>query len=238
VNAAARIAFVAVLLTSVWQPSSVIAAAPTSGTTVVVTVTDRGVELSRLSVPAGLVVFVVGNRGRHRRRFEIAGNATPALAFGKTAALKIVFVRGGRYRFAATGLPAGVLRVGPTPAAGSSGPASSTPVAAASAQPCTNPTTSTVTVTMSDKFVPDGYTFSPTTVPCGTVTFVLTNTGKLGHGLVLMDPRGQLLPASSTVGPSQTASLVENLVYTGTYQWADIVSDAFGEDGVGQLVVR
>jgi hypothetical protein len=91
---------------------------------------------------------------------------------------------------------------------------------------------------MSDKFIPDGYTFSPATVPCGTVTFVLTNAGKLGHGLVLMDPRGQLLPASSTVGPSQTASLVENLVYVGTYQWADIVSDAFGEDGVGQLVVR
>jgi hypothetical protein len=231
-------AFVAVLLTSLWQPSSVIAAAPTSGTTVVVIVTDRGVKLSRLSVPAGLVVFAIGNHGRHRHRFEIAGNATPALAFGKTALLKIVFVHGGSYRFAATGLPAGVFRVSPTPAAGSSAPASSTSVAAASAQPCTSPTTSTVTVTMSDKFVPDGYTFSPVTVPCGTVTFVLTNTGKLGHGLELMDPRGQLLPASSTVGPSQTASLVENLGYTGTYQWADIVSDAFGEDGVGQLVVR
>jgi hypothetical protein len=238
VNAVARIGCVAVVLTSWCQPSTAIAAAPTSSTTVVVTVTDTGVKLSRLSIPAGLVVFDVGNRGRHRHRFEIAGNTTPALAFGKTAVLKIVFVRGGSYRFAATGLPGGVLRVSPAPAAGSPAPASSTPVAAAALQPCTNPTTSTVTVTMTDKFVPDGYTFSPPTVPCGTVTFVLTNTGKLGHGLELMDPRGQILPASSTVEPSQTASLVENLGYTGTYEWADVISDAFGEEGVGQLVVR
>jgi hypothetical protein len=91
---------------------------------------------------------------------------------------------------------------------------------------------------MTDTFVPNGYTFSLPTVPCGTVTFVLTNAGKIGHGLELMDPHGQLLPPSSLVGPSQTASVTENLRYTGTYQWADSLSDAFGEEGVGTLVVR
>jgi hypothetical protein len=205
---------------------------------VVVTITDTGLRLSPSTVPVGLVVFDVTNRGAHRHAFRIAGDSTPELTSKETATLKIVFVRGGKYRFAVAGLRAGVLRVTPTPAASSQAPASSTPVATASAQPCTIPTTSTVTVTMSDRLPPDGYTFSPTTVPCGTVTFVLTNTGSLGHGLALMDPSGQILPASSTVGPSQTMSITENLRYSGTYLWADIIADAFGEEGVGQLVVH
>jgi hypothetical protein len=238
VNIAVRIGCAAVVLTSWCQPFSAKAATTPTSTTVVVTVTDTHVKLSRVSVPPGLVVFDVGNRGRHRHRFQIAGNATPQLASGQTATLKIVFVRGGSYRFGSVGLPSGVLKVTPVAAAPSQGPASTGQTTTTSAQPCANPTSSTVTVTMTDKPVPDGYSFSPATIPCGTVTFVLTNNGRLGHGLELMDPRGQILPSSSTVGASQTASLTENLRYTGTYEWADIISDAFGENGIGELVVH
>jgi hypothetical protein len=203
---------------------------------VVVTVTDTSVRLSRVSVPVGLVLFEIRNRGERRHAVEVAGNATPKLVPGRSATLKVVFVRGGKYRLVAPGLRADVLRVVPS----GSPPASptTTSTSANSAQPCVDPTSSAVTVTMTDGIVPDGYTFSPASVPCGTVTFVLTNVGKLGHGLVLMDPRGQILPASSTVGPSQTVSVVEILRCTGTYQWADIISDTFGEDGIGVLVVR
>jgi hypothetical protein len=232
---AGRVALVFGLSCLAGSPSAIAAHPATSS--VNVTITDSSLRLSPSIVPAGLVVFDVTNRGKHRHEFRIAGNGTPELASKETATLKIVFVRGGTYRVLVAGLRARVLRVIPTPGASSPTPASTTPVTAPSAQPCTNPTTSTVTVTMTDKLVPDGYTFSPATVPCGTVTFVLTNTGRFGHGLELMDPRGQILPASSTVGPSQTVSLTENLRYAGTYEWADIISDAFGEDGVGELVV-
>jgi hypothetical protein len=221
-----------------WSVAASATVARHVSTTVVVTVTDARLELSHKSVPAGLVVFDVRNRGKHRHRFEIAGNETPELAPGRTTTLKIVFVRGGAYRFAADGLSSGVLRVTPEAAALPPVPTSTVTTATTSAQPCANPTTSTVSVTMTDKPIPTGYSFSPTTIACGTVTFVLTNAGRLGHGLELMDPHGQILQASSTVGPSQTVSITENLKYSGTYEWADIISDAFGEDGVGELVVH
>jgi hypothetical protein len=203
-----------------------------------VTLTDKSVKLSRLSVPAGLVVFDVRNLGKHRHRFVIANNFTPDLWPNRTARLEIVFVSGGKYRFDSPGIAAGVLRIIPGSLGGSSGSIPPSGTASTPAQPCANPTVSSVAVTMTDKSLPDGYSFTPNSVPCGMVTFVLTDVGTLVHGLALMDPRGQLLPPSPTVGPSQTTSVTENLAYTGSYQWSDITSDAFGEAGLGVLIVH
>jgi hypothetical protein len=234
-----RVSSVVVLLMIAWSSVSATATATQQTTTpVAVTLTDTTLTLSRTTVPAGLVVFEIRNRGKHRHEFEIAGNATPKLASNRSTILRIVFERGGSYRFAARGLRAGVLHVAAAKTAGSAAPTSTGSNTTSSPQPCTNPSTTTVTVTITDKYVPDGWSFSQATIPCGTVTFVLTNMGKVQHGLRLMDPAGQILPPNPGVGPSQTLSITVNLRYRGTYEWSDITADAFGEDGIGQLVVQ
>jgi hypothetical protein len=94
---------------------------------------------------------------------------------------------------------------------------------------------------MTDTSGAGGYAFSPATLRCGTVTFVLTNTGKSGHGLDLMDPLGEILPPSPRVGPGETISTTVGLRYSGTYAWADISAgfDAeFAETSNGYLVVQ
>src|SRR5262249_36385197 len=113
------------------------------------------------------------------------------------------------------------------------------PTSTVPAGPCVNPTGSTVTVTMTDAPAPRGYTFSPGTIACGTVSFVLKDVGSTAHGLQLMDPLGTILPASQSVLPRQTVTVVSNLKYTGTYQWVDsVATDSFAEAEPGFLTVQ
>jgi hypothetical protein len=217
---------------------------PTSAATVNAIVTDKGVTLSRSSLPVGTVTFRVTNRGLHRHAFRIAAEATPALAPGRSALLRIAFGQPGRVRYLVPGLPSGWLRL---IAAAPSSPGVITPIQTATAQPtsaqplCASPVTSTVAVTMTDTTGPSGYTFSPATLRCGSATFVLTNTGKSGHGLDLEDPLGQILAPSPKVPPGQTLSVTIDLAYVGTYAWADISAgfDAeFAETSNGHVVVE
>jgi hypothetical protein len=210
--------------------------------TVAVTITDSSVRLSRTTLVIGEVSFDVTNRGKRRHQFRIAGIATPNLASGQTATVKIVFTQGGTFRYVVPGLRAGAVSVrGTTVSAGSTTTSTSTTTTTSSiaAEPCANPTISTVTVTITDAPSPHGYTFAPSTLACGTVTFVLKDVGSTPHGLQLMDPSGSILPASQTVLPSQTATMVSNLKYVGSYEWIDSVStDNFAEAEPGFLTVQ
>ena len=211
----------------------------TAAATVNAIVTDQRVTLSRSSLAVGTVTFRVTNRGLHRHAFRIAAEATPALAPGRSALLRIAFGQPGRVRYLVPGLPSGWLRL---IAAAPSSPGVITPIQTATAQPlCASPVTSTVAVTMTDTTGPSGYTFSPATLRCGSATFVLTNTGKSGHGLDLEDPLGQILAPSPKVPPGQTLSVTIDLAYVGTYAWADISAgfDAeFAETSNGHVVVE
>src|SRR5262249_8072453 len=105
-------------------------------------------------------------------------------------------------------------------------------------QSCSAPTTTTVRVTMTDTTGSAGYTFGPTPVPCGSVTFVLTNVGQNPHGLELMDPVGNVFATSAPVPPSGTRSLAADFKYRGTYEWSDLdglAGEAF-ETTAGWLV--
>jgi hypothetical protein len=211
--------------------------------TVAVTITDSALRLSRTTFVTGEVSFDVTNRGKRRHEFRIAGIATPNLAPGQSATVKIVFTQGGKFRYVVPGLRAGAVSVrGTTAPAGSTtttAASATTTTSTSSAEPCANPTTSTVTVTITDAPSPHGYTFTPSTVSCGTITFVLKNVGSTPHGLQLMDPTGTILPASQTVLPSQTATMVSNLKYVGSYEWIDSVStDNFAEAEPGFLTVQ
>ena len=76
--------------------------AGTQEVTVAVTALDSGFRLSRRSVPAGRVRFVVVNRGSAPHDFAIAGRKTRVLAPGESAELAVRLIVTGEHRFAST----------------------------------------------------------------------------------------------------------------------------------------
>jgi hypothetical protein len=213
---------------------SALAASSAATPSVSVTIHNSGLTVSRSTVPVGSVVFVVTNRGRIPRRVRVEGQLTPRLPRGASATLRVRFSQPGSYQVTASGLRTpGTLTV----IAPSASPAPQRPASAGTAsQPCTNPSSSTINVTMTDNFGPAGYSFAPSSVPCGTVTFVLNNIGADQHGLGLKSPTGIETPASPTVGAHQSGTLTANLSVKGVYQWWDSEGEGF-ETTYGTLVV-
>ena len=161
---------------------------------------EYGFKLSRISVPLGIVVFKVVNGGKVAHNFAIAGKRTPLLAPGKSASLTVVFSNTGRYPYSssvrgqlargmkgvfgvvagssATTATASIATTASTaPTATTAVPSGPPPAAKAPYVPCANPTSSTIQVKIFDY----GFTLSQNTVPCGTVTFQITNTGTIFH---------------------------------------------------------
>src|SRR5579884_4083965 len=68
-------------------------------TTVVVKATEFKFALSKTSVPVGTVVFKVENKGKIGHDFKIAGKKTRIIAPGKSATLKVVFKKKGKYAY-------------------------------------------------------------------------------------------------------------------------------------------
>jgi plastocyanin len=144
-------------------------------TRVTVTATEFKFTLSRRSAPTGTVIFTVTNKGKIAHDFKIAGKKTPLLSPGRSATLRVTFSTTGRYPYLSTvsrqashGMK-GVFTVVFPPA-----PTTTTTT------PYTPPTgpvgtaNTTVTVDMFDNPKPL-YVLSQTTIPSGTVTFVINN---------------------------------------------------------------
>jgi uncharacterized cupredoxin-like copper-binding protein len=186
--------------------------------------------LSKFSnLPVGKITFKVTNKGAITHDFEVcsapfvgaivfscAGKTTPMIQPGKSAVLTLTLAK-GKYEYlcsvpghASAGMKGffgvGVKIAAPvTPTLGGSTtptpPPISTTTTTTAAQTCANPQSSSVTVSMFDF----GYTASPSTVPCGTITFTVNNTGNTDHdfvieGLIGSNGRTNLLSA----GQSQT----------------------------------
>ena len=71
-------------------------------TTVKVTLLEMKIVMTAKTVPRGLVVFKVTNRGQDPHDFKIAGKKTPLLAPGRSAKLSVRFAKAGSYRFICT----------------------------------------------------------------------------------------------------------------------------------------
>jgi uncharacterized cupredoxin-like copper-binding protein len=177
-------------------------------TTVTVTATEFKFKLSRTSVPLGKVVFTVVNKGKIGHDFKIAGKKTAMIAPGKKATLTVVFTKKGKLAYictltghAAAGMK-GTLGVG------------------VSAPPPTPPTTTTTTTypgpggTVTVSMFEYGFTFSPSTIPSGNVTFVMNNTGGIVHNL---DIEG--VKPGPFVDPGQSATMTVNLQAGRTYTY-------------------
>ena len=74
----------------------------TATTTVTVKASEWKFRLSTKVVHTGTVVFKVKNAGKLSHDFKINGKKTRLLARGKTARLRVVFKRAGKYRYLCT----------------------------------------------------------------------------------------------------------------------------------------
>ena len=170
-------------------------------TTVTVTASEFKFKLSRKTAPVGTVVFKVVNKGKIAHDFKINGKKTPLLKPGKSSTLKVVFEKKGRFAYlctvpghAALGMK-GVLGVGTT----APPPATTTKTTTTTAGPGPG---GTVQVSMFEY----GFKLSPSTIPSGNVTFVMSNTGTVTHNF---DVEG--VKAGPFVDPGKSATMTVNV---------------------------
>ena len=166
------------------------------------------------------------------------GRTTPLLQPGKHAKLTVTITVDGKYEYLCTvaghadaGMK-GLLGVGvavaapaaPTslaPAAGASAAGAASASAAPASGTCTSPVSTTVSVNEYDF----GFKLSRLSVPCGTVTFNMTNTGAASHDFVIAGNSGAIIRTGQS--STMTASLDP-----GRYRY---LCDVNGHDALGMV---
>jgi uncharacterized cupredoxin-like copper-binding protein len=187
-------------------------AAPAANPTrVAVTITDAQLQLPQVPVRVGTVVFRIANHAKVARDFRIAGRRTPRIAPGATATLTVSVAKTGLALLS------------------SSGPPGSAPLRGVLTfiDPCTNQATTAVTVQMSE--APP--VLSRTSIPCGTVTFTVTNAGTVVHTFHVDAAVGGDGPR---LQPGQTASFTVRLTTKGKVFYRCLEPDhdeMYGETG-------
>jgi hypothetical protein len=168
---------------------SSVASAATSPTAVKVSIDRSAIVVSPANVPAGKVVLKVFNHTHATRDFRIGARRTPLIRAGRSATLTVSLPRRG--------------------------PRNVSSVAAARAPrlfgvfdvfaPCTSATQITVRVQLAQD--QGGLTVSQSVIPCGTVTFVVTDTGPFGDSLQIFAEAPQIQGTTPELKPGQTATL-------------------------------
>jgi uncharacterized cupredoxin-like copper-binding protein len=158
-----------------------------SKVTINVTASEWSFKLSKKTVPVGTtVVFKVTNKGKIGHDFKIAGKKTKLLNPGQTALLTVKFGKKGRFTYicsvtghARLGMQ-GVFGVGVSPTSGGGGGGGGTTTSAGGTTTTTGNVGTAVT-TVNVNMFEYGFTLSQSSIPSGTVTFVIKNTGAEVH---------------------------------------------------------
>jgi uncharacterized cupredoxin-like copper-binding protein len=221
-------------------------------------------KLSKFSsIPAGTVTFKVTNKGAIAHDFKICtspaanssknsctGEVTKMLKPGTSATLTVKLSKTGKYEYLCT-VPGhagagmkGLIGVGvkvtapavaqptttsktSTTTGGSTSPSSTTTAAAT----CASPKSTTVTVNEFDF----GFTLSTSTVPCGSVTFVQTNTGQAQHNFDI-NAIAAAAGDGAYINPGQNTTMTVQMT-PGTYSYECDVPTHAALGMVGQLTV-
>jgi hypothetical protein len=168
-----------------------------------VTLSSTKLAFAPTTAPTGTVAFRIVNRTKVPRRFTIGGSTSTRIAVGKSATLRVAFKTGGFYSSVAVGRAsrlAGLFHI---------------------VDPCTSPATTTVNVQMAQD--QGGITLSQSQIPCGTVTFVVSNTGDLIDSLQVFADTPQSAGTTPELSPGQTARLTVRFTVKGIayYQSGD-----------------
>jgi uncharacterized cupredoxin-like copper-binding protein len=174
-------------------------------TTVFVKLTDSKLTVAPSRVPVGTVVFRIVNKGKTARSFAIDGKRARTIAAGKSATLRVELRGRG---------PRALVSVGRRHGARLNGVLDIF-------EPCTNPATTTVSVQMAQE--PGGITLSQTTIPCGVVTFVVTDVGTMVDSFQVFADYPQAQGSTRELRPGQTARLTVRFTEKGIgyYQSGD-----------------
>ena len=194
---------------------------------------ELGFKLSKISqIPAGKITFQVTNLGVISHDFKVCtvpvknsskntctGKGTKMLKHGQSATLVLTLTKHGLYEYLCT-VPghanAGMKGTFGVAVAATAPKPTSTPTttAATTTKPtttttpvsttCANPVATTVKVNEFDF----GFTLTPATVPCGTVTFNQVNTGQANHNFDLNTIGGG---AGGFIDPGQTTTMTVTL---------------------------
>jgi hypothetical protein len=167
-------------------------------TTVVVTVTASKLTFSTDTLPVGVAEFRIVNRSGVPRTFIIGAGRTRLIPAGGSADLHVVLSAGGFYTARAPGTRRAL-------------PLSSLIDVF---EPCATPTTTTVSVRMAQD--QGGITLSQTTIPCGTVTFAVTNAGTHTDSLQIFGEQPGETGSTPELQPGQTATIVVQFLIKGT----------------------
>jgi len=155
--------------------------------TIKVTATEFKFALSRRSLakPA-TVIFKITNKGKIAHDFKINGKKTLQIKPGKTATLKVVFKRKGKFAFLCTlpghaangmkGTFSVAVKVSTTTVATTTG--GTTTGGGGGGSACSTPTT-----TMNVGMFEYRFDLDKTSVPAGCIQFVITNRGSELHNL-------------------------------------------------------
>jgi hypothetical protein len=209
VHAAAAVALgsAAALVVALSSPVTVFARvqATAASTTVTVTIKESAVTVSPRAVPAGAVAIKIVNRTRTARNFEIAGRTTPVIPAGRSANLNIGLRKEGPVTFRSATRTHSRRLTGELDVY----------------EPCANPVATTVRMQMAQDN--GGITVSQTTIPCGTVTFVVTNVGSVTDSLQIFTQVPSLGVSTPELAAGQTATLSIHFVEKGVvyYQSGD-----------------
>jgi hypothetical protein len=183
---------------------------------ITVTITQTNVRVSASSAAVGTARFKIVNRSKASRVFMLSGQRTPRIPAGKSANLQVAITSGVPYVY---------YSVTPGPPRNARGSLSVIEL-------CSNPTDSTVSVQLAERPI----TLSQSTVPCGSVTFTVTNVGTIVHSFELVQQNPpRTLAMAPRLQPGQTASLVVQFTQRGQVQYfcpETEHTDTYGEFGV------
>ena len=184
--------------------------------------------MSKRLVLTGTVAFRVVNAGKVSHSFTIAGQKTPVLAPGRSATLTIVFSKPGAYAFSSTvsGQAArgmkGVFAVSKSKGivtGTATQPNLQTSPESDVGAPCASPTSTTVSIKMYEF----GFLASPSTIPCGTVTFNVSNIGQIMHNfdVEVVGASGKPVPyGGKQLLPNESTTVTVNYTRTGTFRYS------------------
>jgi hypothetical protein len=216
VTATACAAVLSVALTSAASTQAGI-----GGASVAVTITNAGLKLLPLQIPAGTVAFTITNKSSVARTVTVARKRSTLISPGHSDKLTASIPTGGTYL---------VLSY----TARHTAPLSS---ALTVIDACTRPATTAIAVTMRE-----GPTqLSSTSVPCGTVTFSITNAGTIVHTFQIDAPNetGLVLGQGRQLNPGESATVTVRFARKGRayYRCSEPEHDEeYGESGFLAIV--
>jgi hypothetical protein len=202
-----------------WAPAGARAATPTS---VTATITSSRIVFAPSYVPTGKVVITVVNRTKARRDFGVGARRTGAIGAGRTGRLTVTVSGSGARQFSS------VAAAGSRQNTGGSHRLTAT---LHLFEPCSDAVATTVNVQIDQSA--GGLTLSPTTVPCGTVTFDVTDVDTPNARLLVSADAPPRSGLTAQLNPGGTATLTINFPATALAHFSAV---QVGGDGVVTVV--